>query len=163
MKRLVAVAAATIMSVQVGTTLVDACGAKFLVATGSALLQRSQRTRHPANILVYQHTRDTDVVEFVTKLRSMLGAMGHTVTVADGEAALRDASGGKFSVVMLKLDEARRLKASLASTLPNATILPMDALVTQPVIAVAKQEFGRMLVLPATTKEVFSTVEAAYK
>ena len=163
MKRLLAAVAVTIVSLQLGTTLAEACGAKFLVATSSALLQRLQRTRHPANILVYQHTRDTDVVEFVTKLRSMLTAMGHTVTVADGEDALRGASGGKFSVVMLKLDEARRLKASLASTLPEATILPMDALVTQPVIAVAKQEFGRMLVLPATTKEVFSTVEAANK
>ena len=163
MQKLLAVAAAAIMSVQVGTTLVEACGAKFLVATGSAFWQRSQRSQHPANILVYQHNRDTDVVEFVTKLRGMLGAMGHKVTVADGEAGLRDASGGKFSVVMLKLDEARRLKGSLAAALPNATILPMEALVTQPVIAVAKQEFGRMLVLPATTKEVFSTVEASHK
>jgi hypothetical protein len=163
MTRLLTVVAAVAMSVQFGTTLLEACGAKFLVATSSAFLQRSQRTRHPANILVYQHTRDTDVVEFVTKLRGMLREMGHQVTVADGEAALRDASGGKFNIVMLKLDEARRLKASLASGLPAAAILPMEALVTQPVIAVAKQEFGRMLVLPATTKEVFSTVEAAYR
>jgi hypothetical protein len=33
----------------------------------------------------------------------------------------------------------------------------------QPEIAVAKQEFGRVLVLPATAKEVFSTVDAAYR
>jgi hypothetical protein len=39
----------------------------------------------------------------------------------------------------------------------------MDALITQPVIARAKQDFGRMLVLPATSREVFSTVEAAYR
>ena len=163
MKKALVLAAAAMMSAQAATAVVEACGAKFLVATGSAFWQRSQRTLHPANILVYQHNRETDVVEFVTKLRGMLGAMGHKVTVADGEAELRNASGGKFSVVMLQLDEARRLKASLAATLPNAAILPMEALVTQPVIAVAKQEFGRMLVLPATTKEVFSTVEAAHK
>ena len=97
-------------------------------------------------------------------LERMLGASGYrVVTVADGEAALRDASGGKFNIVILKLDEARRLKASVAAGLPDAAILPMEALVTQPVIALAKQEFGRMLVLPATTKEVFSTVEAAYR
>jgi CheY-like chemotaxis protein len=161
MKRLVVAAATLAIVLQCGTTLLEACGAKFLVATGSAFLQRLQRTRQPANILIYQHTRDSDVVEFVTKLRAMLRDMGHQVTVADGEAALRDSAGGKFTVVMLKLDEARRLKVNIASALPNAAILPMDALVTQPVIAVARQEFGRMLVLPATTKEVFSTVEAA--
>ena len=151
------------MSVQFGTTLLEACGAKFLVATGSAFLQRSQKTRHPANILVYQHSREADVVAFVTKLRAMLKDMGHQVTVADGEGELRSASGGTFNVVMLNLDEARRLKPSIAAGLPRATILPMDALITQPVIALAKQEFGRMLVLPATTREVYSTVEAAYR
>src|SRR6187431_275726 len=132
MKRLITVVAAVAMSVQFGTARLDACGAKFLVATGSAFLQRLLRTRHPANILLYQHTRDKEVVEFVTKLRGMLRDMGHQVTVADGEAALRDASGGKFNIVILKLDEARRLKASVAAGLPDAAILPMEALVTQP-------------------------------
>jgi hypothetical protein len=112
---------------------------------------------------VYQHSREADVVAFVTKLRTMLTHMGHQVTVADGEGELRDASGGRFNVVMLNLDEARRLKPGIVLALPKATILPMDALVTQPVIALAKQEFGRMLVLPATTKEVYSTVEAAHR
>lgn len=163
MKRMLAVVAVVTMLVQFGTTLLEACGAKFLVATGSAFLQRSQRTRHPANILLYQHTRDADVVEFVTKLRVMLRDMGHQVTIAESEAQLRDAANGSINVVMLKLDEARRLKPTIRSTLPNAAILPMDALVTQPVIVLAKQEFGRMLVLPATTKEVFSTVEASYR
>jgi hypothetical protein len=161
MKKLLAIVAGLTLSVQFGTTLLEACGAKFLVATGSAFLQRSLKTRHPANILVYQHSREADVVAFVTKLRAMLTHMGHQVTVADGEAELRDASGGRFNVVMLNLDEARRLKPGIVLALPKATILPMDALVTQPVIALAKQEFGRMLVLPATTKEVYSTVEAA--
>src|SRR4030095_13146898 len=107
------------------------CGAKFLVATGSALWQRSQRTRHPASILVYQHSRDADVVEFVAKLRTMLPAMGHHVMVADGQQALNDASAGNFNLVMLELDEARRLKGSLESKLPNAAILPLDTRVTQ--------------------------------
>ncbi|HLG56887.1 MAG TPA: hypothetical protein VI485_16230 [Vicinamibacterales bacterium] len=163
MKRFIVLVAALILSVPPGAALLEACGAKFLVATGSALWQRSQRTTHPASILVYQHSRDADVVEFVAKLRTMLTAMGHHVTVADGQQALGDASAGNFNLVMLELDEARRLKASIESKLPNAAILPMDALVTQPVIARAKQDFGRMLVLPATSREVFSTVEAAYR
>ena len=163
MRRFMVLVAVCVLSAPTGTALLEACGAKFLVATGSALWQRSQRSRHPAKILVYQHSRDADVVEFVAKLRTMLTGMGHHVTVADGPQALSDASGGDFNVVMLELDEARRLKASLESTLPNAAILPMDALITQPVIARAKQDFGRMLVLPATSREVFSTVEAAYR
>jgi hypothetical protein len=162
MRRFIVLVAVFTLWVPAGTALLEACGATFLVATGSALWQRSQRTRHPANILVYQHSRDADVVEFVAKLRTMLTTMGHHVTVADGQPALSDASGN-FNVVMLELDEARRLRTSIESKLPNAAILPMDALVTQPVIARAKLDFGRMLVLPATSREVFSTVEAAYR
>jgi hypothetical protein len=161
MKKRIGLILLCMLAAPTGLVLLDACGAKFLVATGSALWQRSQRTRHPADILVYQHSRDTDVVEFMAKLRSMLTAMGHRVTVAESEQALSDASARPFNLVILKLDEARRLKSSIESNLPNAAILPMDALVTQPVIARAKQDFGRMLVLPATSREVFSTVEAA--
>jgi hypothetical protein len=163
MRRFIVLVAVFTLWVPAGTTLLEACGAKFLVATGSALWQRSQRSTHPANILVYQHSRDAEVVEFVAKLRTMLAAMGHHVTVADGQQALSDASAGHYNLVMLELNEARRLKTSIESKLPNAAILPMDALVTQPVIARAKQDFGRMLVLPATSREVFSTVEAAYR
>jgi hypothetical protein len=163
MKRLLTIITAVLIWAQFGPAVVEACGAKFLVATGTAFLQRSQRTRHPARILVYQHSRHADTVAFVSKLRDMLKGMGHQVTIADDEAELRDAPDGAFNVVMLKLDEARRMRSGLASSLPNATILPMDALVPSPVIALAKQEFGRMLVLPATTNEVYSIVEDAHR
>jgi hypothetical protein len=163
MRRLTVALAVLALSIQFGTTLLDACGAKFLVATGSVFWQRSQRTTHPADILLYQHSRDKEIVEFVAKLRAMLKEMGHEVTVADGEAALRADAGGKFTVVMLKLDEARRLKPTITSALPKASILPMDVFLKQPEIAVAKQEFGRILVLPATPREVFSTVDTAYR
>lgn len=163
MKRLLTAITALVIWAQFGPAVMEACGAKFLVATGTAQLQRSQRTKHPARILVYQHSRNADTVAFVTKLRDMLKGMGHQVSVADGEAGLKDVSGSTFNVVMLRLEEARRLKSVVTSAQPNATILPMDALVPSPVIAVAKQEFGRMLVLPATTHEVYSIVEDAHR
>ena len=138
----------------------DACGAKFLVATSAVMWQRTHRSTRPANILIYQHNRETDVVEFVTKLQGMLKGVGHKVTIAAGVTELRGAANGKFNVVMLGLDQARQLKADIKSALPDAAILPMDAFTTQPVEAAAKAEFGRLLVLPATTKDVYSAVEA---
>ena len=163
MRRQIVAVAVVALSFQFSTTLMEACGAKFLVATGSVFWQRSQRTTHPADILLYQHSRDKDVVEFTAKLGAMLKEMGHKVTVADGEAALRAGSRGKFTVVMLKLDEARRLKPVIASGLPKASILPMDVFLKQPELTVARQEFGQILNLPATPKDVFSTVDTAYR
>jgi hypothetical protein len=162
MKRLCALVAALTIWVPLGTTLLDACGAKFLVATGSVFWQRSQRTPHPAKILVYQHSRDAEVVEFVAKLRAMLKEMGHEVTVADSEAGLLGRSG-EYNVVMLALSEARRLKSGITAGMPQTKILPIKAFPNQPEIALARQEFGRLLVLPAAPKEVFSTVEAAHR
>ena len=164
MRRLVTVFAVIAAVADVGSSVLEACGAKFLVATRSARFQRSQRAIRPARILVYQHSSDRGVVEFTPALQETLNGVGHTVTVVAGESALRDAAGsGGYDIVMLQLDEARRLKASVKSWLPNATILPMGAYVTRPAAAAAKEEFGQVLTLPAKTSQLFSVVQAAYR
>jgi hypothetical protein len=152
------------MSGQVGAGVLEACGAKFLVATRSARFQRAQHTAHPAKILVYQHNADSGVIEFTSALKDTLSGVGHQVTIVSGEAALRDAArGGDFNIVMMQLDEAHRLKGDLKSWLPNASILPMGAYVTRPAAAEAKEEFGQVLTLPTKTAQLFSVVQAAYR
>lgn len=164
MRRLVTVFAVVAAATYAGPTVLDACGAKFLVATRSARFQRTQRTTHPARILVYQHSSDRGVAEFTSALQETLNGVGHTVTVVAGEAALRDAArGGGYDIVMMQLDAARRLKASVRSWLPDATLLPMGAYVTRPAAAAAKEEFGQVLTLPARTSQLFAVVQAAHR
>jgi hypothetical protein len=162
-RRLVFIAMLTV-SIQANSQLLEACGAKFLVATRAARFQRIARATHPANILVYQHNDDAGVAAFAGSLRDHLNDVGHTVTVVAGETALRAAARrGGYNIVMMQLEEAYRLKTDIRASLPEARILPMGKYVTGPAAAAAKEEFGHVLRLPAKTNEVLSVVQAAYK
>lgn len=160
MKKTLAVAVAFALLIQPGVEVLDACGAKFLVATRGALRQRLLRTRRPANILLYQHSNTPDVVEDTTALRDLLNGVGHTVTIADEEKELRDATrAGGISLVVMELGQARRLKSSL----PNANILPVAVVEETRVQLEAKQEFGHVLKAPARPNDILSVVESALK
>ena len=144
--------------------VLDACGAKFLVATRSARFQRARHTTRPANILLYRHNEDPGVAEFMTKLQGVLEGVGHKVTLVGGQTALRDAvTSNEFNVVMMHLAEARRLRDDLKSWSPHMSILPMKEFVTRAEAARAKEEFGQMLALPTLDTQVFSMVQAAYR
>jgi CheY-like chemotaxis protein len=145
-----------------GEPVLEACGAKFLVATRSARFQRMQRATRPANILVYRHTDEAGVVEFIAALESTLERAGHSVTLATSESALRtETQTGEFNVVMMQLDEARRLRSNLAAWEPGAAILPMAAFLTKPQSSQAKQEFGQVLALPLKDTQLFAVVQGA--
>jgi hypothetical protein len=150
--------------VQMSGRVLEACGAKFIVATKSPRFLLAQRATRPATILLYQHTTDPDVVEFIVELRNVLSGVGHKVTVATSEAALRDAAGRqKFTVVMMQLDAARRLRAVLTAWSPGAAILPMKKFVAGAEAARVKEEFGQMLKLPTTDRELLSVVRDAQR
>jgi hypothetical protein len=164
MRRFLAATAVVMLLADVSVPVLEACGAKFLVATRSARNQRRQRAARPANILVYQHNNDAGVVEFMGALRGALQDVGHKVTLVASEADLREAAETqKFNIVMLQLDEARRLRETVKSWSPGTAILPMGTFVTRPDAARAKEEFGQMLALPAKTSRLFSVVEDAYR
>jgi DNA-binding NtrC family response regulator len=164
MRRPIVVVAVLTVFAQLGVPVLEACGAKFLVATRSARFQRAQHVTRPASILLYQHDDDAGVVEFMTALQSALNGVGHKVTLVANEAALRNAaSSNRFNVVMMQLEEALRLRADLKSWSPGAAILPMAAFLTRPQAARAREEFGQILALPAKTSQVFSVVQAAYR
>jgi hypothetical protein len=150
--------------VQMSGRVLEACGAKFIVATKSPRFQLAHRTTRPATILLYQHTPDPDVAEVIVELRNVLNSVGHKVTVATSEAALREAAiSQKFKVVMMQLDAARRLRSDLASWSQGAAILPMKEFVAGAEAARIKKEFGQMLKLPTTDREVLSVVRDAHR
>jgi hypothetical protein len=160
-KSVIVIAAVAVVAVA-AVPVLEACGAKFLVATRSTRFQRLQRAAHPANILVYRHSEEAGTIEFMTALETNLKGVGHTVTVVAGESALRAQTRDKeFAVVMMQLDEARRLKSDLAAMEPGAAIVPMAAFLTRPETARAKQEFGQVLTLPSKTSQLFSVVDDA--
>ena len=164
MRRLIVPAAVLTVCVQLCVPVLEACGAKFLAVTSSARLQRARHTTRPATILLYQHDSDTGVAEFMAKLQNVLTGVGHKVTLVTSEAALFDAAAGsEYKLVMMQLDEARRLRSDLQSRSPRAVILPMKSFVTRPERARLKQEFGRVVELPTTDRQLFSVVEGAYQ
>jgi CheY-like chemotaxis protein len=164
MRRLIVPAAVLTVCVQFGVPVLEACGAKFLAVTGSARLQRARHTSRPATILLYQHDSDAGLTEFMTKLKTVLIDVGHEVTLVTSEAALRDAAASReYNLVMMQLDAARRLRSDLHSRSPRAVILPMQTFVTRPQRAQLKREFGQVLELPTTDRQLFSVIETAYQ
>jgi hypothetical protein len=164
MRKLIVLVVVLVAFVEMSGRVLEACGAKFLVAMKSPRLQQAQRTIRPAAILVYQHNDDRGLVEFVAALRNALNGVGHKVTVVTSEAALRDAARRhKFNVMMMQLDAARLLRNDLTASSPGTAILPMKEFVTNAEAARVKEEFGQMLTLPTTDLKVLSVVKAAYK
>lgn len=162
MRKLIVMVAVLTGLVQMSGPVLDACGAKFIVATKSPRALLAQRATRPATILLYQHTADAGVIEAISELRNLLGGVGHKVTVVTNEAALREVvARQKFNVVMMQLDAARRLRNDLASSSNGAAILPMKEYVLGAEAARVKEEFGQMLKLPATDREVLSVVRHA--
>lgn len=162
MRKLIVLLAVVAGFVDMSGRVLEACGAKFLVGPKSPFFQLGQRTTQPATILIYQHTADADVVEFIAELRKLLNGVGHKVTLVTSEAALRDVAGRqRFNVVMMQLDAARRLRSDLTSWSHGAAILPMKEYVPGAEAARVKEEFGQLLKLPATPHDVLSVVRAA--
>ncbi len=163
MRRLSVTIAVLTVLVHLGGPVLEACGAKFLVATRIARHQRLRYAASPANILVYQHTDDEGVVEFSAALHDVLENVGHTVTVVASEDDLQDAARTHdFNIVMMELDVARRLRTDVESWSPDSVVLPMVAFATRPQASRAREEFGLVLRLPAKKSALLSTVHDAH-
>jgi hypothetical protein len=149
---------------EIGGTVLEACGAKFIVPTKSPLFPRAQRAIRPAAILLDQHASDPGVVEAIVELRNVLNGVGHKVAVVTSEAALRKAAGRqKFNVAMMQPDAARRLRNDLTSSSPGTQILPMKDFVSGGEAARVKKEFRHLLKLPITDRDLLSVVSEASK
>ncbi len=164
MRKLSVTIAVLTVAAQLGSPVLEACGAKFLVATRIARYQRALFAASPANILVYRHNNEEEVVEFAAALRTVLEDVGHTVTVVTSEGDLQNAARtSDFSLVMMDLDTARQLRGDVESWAPDSALLPIAAYATRPQASRARQEFGQVLKVPARRSEVLSTVHDAVR
>lgn len=169
MKSLFVVLATSAIVMSAGTGALQACGAKFLVATKAAHLQKIKRVANPARILVYQHSDEPDdtpeiVAEATSKLRQILEGAGHDVVVAQDENALRDLSrDDDIDVVMLALPTARRLKRDVETWSPGMHILPITDFQTKAQKAAIRDEFGEVFVTGDGLRAMLDSVERSYQ
>jgi CheY-like chemotaxis protein len=168
MRRLLVVIAVPALVMSVPADILEACGAKFLVATRAARFQKMQRAASPATILLFQHSdrpadNPADVAELAEKMRTILEHVGHTVTVVDNEDALRArARDAAFNVVMMELDTARRLRSDIGALAPNAHVLPVGSFLTTAQAAAAKEEFGEVVRIPGSDSQMLASVQGSY-
>jgi hypothetical protein len=118
MKRLVLVLVVSGVVAGLSDTVLTACGSKFLVASKGARYQRVLASIQPARILFYwpedASTREED--RWNPAASEMLESAGHTVEVSwNDKTFLHAARGGHFEVLVLPIDDARRLRPDLAS------------------------------------------------
>jgi len=169
MKTMLVAFAALALLASVGSGVLEACGAKFLVATKAAQLQKIKRAANPARILVYQHSDDPGdtpevVAEATSKLRDILEGAGHKVVVAQDEGELRDRSrGDDVDLVMLALASAQRLKGNIESWSPGMHILPITDYPTKAQKAAIKDEFGEVFVTGDGLRAALESVERSYQ
>jgi len=169
MKTLLVAFTATTLVTVAGVGVVEACGAKFLVATRNAKNIKVQRAAQPGRVLVYTHSDDPadtpeTVAEATAVIREWLEGVGHTVLVAPDENALRDrVRGDDVDVVIMGVNSARRLKNDIASWAPGTAILPATATPTGAERARIKGEFGEMFVVGDGKRVALASVERSYQ
>jgi CheY-like chemotaxis protein len=165
MRTLLAASAALVLVAFAGAGIVEACGAKFLVATRNVMNQKMQRAATTGSVLVYQHADDPeerpeDVAESAAELRRLLEGVGHSVVVASDEDALRDlVSRDGVDVVMMGPETARRLKTDVAAWSPGTPILPVAVYPTSAERAQLKDEFGDLSVVGDGQRAFLASIE----
>ncbi len=156
-------AGVAILSVQV----LDACGAKFLVSSRAARLQRMQVAANPATILLYWNLGEADQTEEGTnnyeQFRMTLEKAGHSIEATTNVSDFRSAAkSGKFDILMMQLGTARQLRDEIATLAPDAAILPVAEFLSRPEKSSAKKEFGNVLSVPTTTGRLLATIDDSH-
>ncbi len=166
MRKLLFCVIASIVVVGLGMDVLEACGAKFLVASRAARLQRIQVAANPATILLYlslaqaEETSTADAAEGDNAFQELLVKVGHKVQTATGMDEFRRAARtGDFDLVLMELETARELQAEVGSLAPEATLLPVVEFGSRAVKSRAKAEFGNVLNTPTTVDRILATID----
>ena len=148
----------------VSDALLHACGSKFLVSSRGARYQRVLASIKPTDILFYwqQNEKTKEEDRWNPDAEAMLEEIGHTVDVTfDADAFLGVANNGDFDVLVVPLDEARRLKREIASSSPNAAVLPILYFPTRSEYSQARKEYDVVMKLPTTSAKFLAALEKA--
>ena len=150
--------------VVVSDTFLHACGSKFLVSSRGARYQRVLASIKPTNILFYwqqdEKTKEED--RWNPDAEKMLVEIGHTVDVThDADNFLGAARNGDFDVLVVPLDEARRLQREMASLSPDSAVLPILFFPTRSEYSQARREYDVVMKLPTTSPKFLAAIEKA--
>ena len=142
--------------------VLNACGSKFLVSSRGARYQRVLASIQPTSILWYwQQDGNTEEEDrWNPNAEKMLASVGHTVDVTfDADAFLGAARDGGFDVLLLPIDEARRLQPELAALPPGSAVVPMLQFPTRSQYSQAREEYGVVMKIPTTTDKFLAALE----
>jgi len=165
MKKLLVVLLVTVGGIAVTSdAALHACGAKFLVSSHGARYQRVLASLKPTRVLWYweqdEETKDED--RWNPNASKMMEGVGHDVDVAhDADTFLAAARDGHFDVLIVPIDEARRLRPKLGSVALDSTVMPVLFFPTRSEYSGALQEFDIVLKLPTTSAKLLAALEKA--
>jgi hypothetical protein len=162
MKRLLLVLVALGGLVYLSDSVLEACGSKFLVSSRGARYQRVLASIEPTSILWYwqqdENTEEED--RWNPDAEKMLASVGHTVDVTyDADAFLGAARDGGFDVLLLPIDEARRLQPELTALPPGSAVVPVLQFPTRSQYSQAREEYGIVMKLPTTGEKMLAALE----
>ena len=164
MKRLLLVLALVALGGLVGLSdaVLEACGSKFLVSSRGARYQRVLASIKPTSILFYwqqdANTKEED--RWNPDAEEMLESVGHTVEVTyDADAFMGAAREGGFDVLVLSIDEAKRLRPELAALSVDSAVVPLLMFPTRSQYSRAREEYGVVMKLPTTTDKMLAALE----
>ena len=164
MKRLLLVLALVALGGLVGLSdaVLEACGSKFLVSSRGARYQRVLASIQPTSILWYwqQDEKTEEEDRWNPDAEEMLESVGHTVEVSyDDESFLSAARRGDFDVLVLPIDEARRLRPDLEALPVDSAVVPLLMFPTRSQYSQAREEYGVVMKLPTTTDKMLAAFE----
>ena len=146
-----------------GDAVLEACGSKFLVSSRGARYQRVLASIQPTTVLFYwpqdEGTPEEERWDPAAEER-LEETAGHTVEVAFDDAEfLSAARTGEFEVLVVPIDDAKRLRADLQPLSGDSAVVPLLMFPTRREYTTAREEYGIVLKLPTTSDKFLAALE----
>ena len=164
MKKLLHLFVVSVGILGLGDTVLNACGSKFLVSSKSARYQRILASIKPTNILwYYEQDENTPKDErWNPDAQKWFEQVGHTLEVTFNEDTfLGAAKNGDYDVILVSIEQARRLQSEMASVAPDAAVLPILRFPTRSEYSAARKEWGIVLKFPTTSPKFLAAIDKA--
>lgn len=140
-----------------------ACGDKFIVADEGLRNDVPLQAAKPRRVLLYRpEAPDAAACMRDPALRSSLEQAGHTVVVADGQAALsRALQSERFDVVLVEYQSAGKIRDDLKTRSTPTVVVPVLDRTARKFLSAARREFQVVLNVPTSAHRVLSTLDKA--
>jgi len=161
------IALVAVVGLGAADSVLEACGAKFLVSSRAARYQRLQ-TSEGGSLFLYWNLapatpeQEQEGRENYEAFRAFLEKVGYSIEATTDANEFRTAARtGDYDIILMPLEAARELRADVAALAPGAALLPVAVFATRAEEAQAEREFGHVLNTPASSQEVLTVLGAA--